>query len=159
MSRNKRSQKCSIRTKKVSLKCCAQICLHPCQWAFLLCQDNPSTWQVWYIKWLIKQHDHYTCAPCAGENKRPLKCAVLSHNKMPQMSQVLRERAIGVLTAGMSTRAVAREFKAQFSTISHLQCRFIEFGSTSNQTHKRKTTNDFHWRKERRTKVQHGTYP
>ena len=38
-----------------------------------------------------------------------LKCAVLSHNTMPQMSQVLRERAIGMLTAGMSTRAVARE--------------------------------------------------
>ncbi len=28
---------------------------------------------------------------------------------MPQMSQVLRERAIGILTARMSTRAVARE--------------------------------------------------
>ncbi len=28
---------------------------------------------------------------------------------MPQMLQVLRERAIGMLTAGMSTRAVARE--------------------------------------------------
>ncbi len=29
---------------------------------------------------------------------------------MPQMLQVLRERAIGMLTAGMSTRAVAQEF-------------------------------------------------
>ncbi len=52
---------------------------------------------------------------------------------MPQMSQVLRERAIGMLTAGMSTRAVARELNVHFSTISHLQMRFREFGSTSNR--------------------------
>ncbi len=25
--------------------------------AFLLCQDNPSTWQVWHIRMLIKQYD------------------------------------------------------------------------------------------------------
>ncbi|XP_071200971.1 CTD small phosphatase-like protein 2-A isoform X3 [Salvelinus alpinus] len=49
--------------------------------------DNPSTGQVWHIKKLIKQHDHYTGAPCAGDNNRP------------QMSQVLKERAIGMLTA------------------------------------------------------------
>ena len=47
-----------------------------------------------------------------------LKCAVLSHNTMPQMSQVLREDAIVTLTAGMSTRAVARELYVNFSTIS-----------------------------------------
>ena len=57
---------------------------------------------------------------------------------MPQMSQVLRERAIGMLTAGMSTRAVARELNVQFSTISRLQRRFREFGSTSNQPHNRR---------------------
>jgi hypothetical protein len=49
-----------------------------------------------------------------------LKCAVLSHNTMPQISQVLRERVIGMLTAGMSTRTVAREFNVNFSTINHL---------------------------------------
>ncbi len=54
---------------------------------------------------------------------------------MPQMSQVLREHAIGILTAGMSTRAVARELNVNFSTISHLQRRFREFGSTSNRPH------------------------
>ncbi len=37
-----------------------------------------------------------------------------SHITMPQMSQVLRERAIGMLTAGMSTRAVARELNVNF---------------------------------------------
>ncbi len=57
---------------------------------------------------------------------------------MPQISQVLRERAIGMLTAGMSTRAVARELNVHFSTISHLQRCFREFGSTSNQPHNRR---------------------
>ncbi len=57
---------------------------------------------------------------------------------MPQMSQVLRERAIGMLTAGMSTRAVARELNVNFSTISHLQRRFREFGSTFNRPHNRR---------------------
>ncbi len=54
---------------------------------------------------------------------------------MPQMSQVLRERAIGMLTAGMSTRAVAHELNIHFSTISRLQRCFREFGSTSNRPH------------------------
>ncbi len=68
---------------------------------------------------------------------------------MPQMSQVLRERAIGMLTAGMSTRAVAREFNNNFSTISRLQRRFREFGSTSNRPHIRRSrvttpTQDLH---------------
>ncbi len=51
------------------------------------------------------------------------------------MSQVLMERAIGMLTAGMSARAVARELNVHFATISHLQRRFREFGSTSNRAH------------------------
>ncbi len=57
---------------------------------------------------------------------------------MPKMSQVLRERAIGMLTAGMSTRAVAHELNVNFSTISHLQRSFREFGSTSNRPHNRR---------------------
>ncbi len=57
---------------------------------------------------------------------------------MPQMSQVLRERAIGMLTAGMPTRAVAREFNVHLSTISRLQRRFREFGSTSTRPHNRR---------------------
>ncbi len=55
---------------------------------------------------------------------------------MPQMSQVSRERAIGMLTAGMSTRAVACGFNVNFS--SCLQRRFREFGSTSNRPHNRR---------------------
>ncbi len=52
-------------------------------------------------------------------------------------TEVLREYAIGMLTAGMSTRATACEF-VHFTTISHLQCCFREFGSTSNQPHHRR---------------------
>jgi hypothetical protein len=54
------------------------------------------------------------------------------------MCQVLRERAIGTLTAGMSTRAVARELNVNFSTISHLQCHIREFGSMSNRPDNRR---------------------
>ena len=53
---------------------------------------------------------------------------------MPRMLQVLRERTIGMLTTGMSKRAVARELNVHFSTISRLQRRFQEFGSTSNRS-------------------------
>ncbi len=57
---------------------------------------------------------------------------------MPQMSQVSRKHAIGMLTVGMSTRAVAHELKVHFSTISHLQRCFREFGSTYNRPHNRR---------------------
>ena len=58
--------------------------------------------------------------------KSTLKCAVLSHNTHPQMCQVLRAHAIGMLTAGMSTRAVARELNVIFSTLSNLQHCFVD---------------------------------
>ena len=51
---------------------------------------------------------------------------------------VLRERAVGMLTAGMSTGAVAREFYVNFSTVTCLQRRFKEFGSTSNRPYNRR---------------------
>jgi transposase len=57
---------------------------------------------------------------------------------MSKMSQVLRECEIGMLTAGMSNRAVARELNVNFSTINRLQCPFIEFGSTSNRPQNRR---------------------
>ncbi len=70
--------------------------------------------------------------------KATLKCTVLSLSTMPQMLQVLRECAIGMLTAGMSTRAVARELNVHFFTISRLQKRFREFGCTANRPHSRR---------------------
>ncbi len=53
------------------------------------------------------------------------------------MSQVLRERAISMLTAGMSTRAVECELNVHFS-VSRLQSRFREFGNASNRPHNRR---------------------
>jgi hypothetical protein len=38
---------------------------------------------------------------------------------MTQMSQVFRERAIGMRTAGMPNRAVATDFNVNFSTTSN----------------------------------------
>ena len=136
-----------IQKKLISPKWCAEICLPGCWQAFLLCQDSPSTWQVWNIK-KIKQHDHYTSTPCAGDNKRPLFAVFLSHKTMLYMFQVLRKRAIDLLTTWMSTRAVGREFNVNFSTISSLQRHLREFGIApkfgiapriwSNQPHNRR---------------------
>ena len=47
-------------------------------------------------------------------------CSLVNQHHAPD---VLRERAIGMLTAGMSTRAVARELNVHFATISRLQHR------------------------------------
>ncbi len=57
------------------------------------------------------------------------------HTAQSHRCRKLREGAIGMLTAGMSTRAVARMLNVNFSTISHLQRHFREFGSTSNWYH------------------------
>ena len=65
-----------------------------------------------------------------------VKCAVLSQHNATDLK--LRERVIGMLTAGMSTRAICREFNINFSTISSLQRRFRQYGSTSNRPHNRR---------------------
>lgn len=57
---------------------------------------------------------------------------------MPQMSQVMRERAIGMLDAGMSTRAVAAQLNVHYRTIGRLRIRFRQTGSTANQPHPRR---------------------
>ncbi len=61
----------------------------------------------------IRKHDY-----CTGVQSK--MCSFITQH-MPQMSQVLMERAIGILTAGMSTRAVARELNVYFSTIRRLK--------------------------------------
>jgi hypothetical protein len=43
-----------------------------------------------------------------------------------------------MLTAGMSSRAVAREFNVNFSTINRPQRHCREYGSTSNRSHNRR---------------------
>jgi hypothetical protein len=94
----------------------------------ILSQDNPSTWQMWHIKKLITQHDHYTGAHCAGDNKRPLKCADLSQHNVTDISSF--EGA-----CNWHIRAVARDFNVR--TISCLR-HFWKFGRTSNRLHNRR---------------------
>ena len=62
-----------------------------------------------------KWHDHYIGESCAGDNKMTLTCAVLSHNTMPQC-------AVGMLTAGMSTRAVTISFNV---VLDHLAVQWL----------------------------------
>ena len=57
---------------------------------------------------------------------------------MPQMSQVMREHAIGMLHAGMSCRAVSVQMNVHHSTISRLRQRFGELGTTANRAHARR---------------------
>ncbi|MEQ2241669.1 hypothetical protein ILYODFUR_027699 [Ilyodon furcidens] len=57
---------------------------------------------------------------------------------MPQMSQVMWERAIGMLDAGMSTRAVAARLNVHYRTIGRLRVRFQQTGTTANQPHPRR---------------------
>jgi hypothetical protein len=80
-----------------------------------------------------------------GKIESTLKCAVLSHNTMPQMCQVLSESAISMLTAGMSTSVVpfmliSQHFQVFLSTLSLLQWFFREFGQYVQQASQPQTT-------------------
>ena len=66
--------------------------------------------------------------------KWPEKYAVLNTTQCHRCLK-LREHAIGMLNAGMSTRAVSREFNVNCSTISCLQHHFREFGNMTNRLH------------------------
>lgn len=57
---------------------------------------------------------------------------------MPQMSQQMRERAIGMLNAGMSVTDVSVRLNVHHSTITRLRRRFRETGSTRNRPHARR---------------------
>ena len=74
----------------------------------------------WLNSWIIIQVHRVLRAK--GNSK------MCNSDRKHNASDVLRECAIDMLTAGMSTRAVNRELKVNFSTI----CHFREFGSTSN---------------------------
>ena len=49
---------------------------------------------------------------------------------MPRLSENERNRAVGLLHAGISIRAVARQFNCHHSTITRLNARFRQTGST-----------------------------
>ena len=63
--------------------------------------------------------------------------------RRPGMTFEQRERAIGMLTAGMSERVVARHFQLHESTISQLLNRFQQTGNVADRSRSgrpRKTT-------------------
>ena len=57
---------------------------------------------------------------------------------MPQMPQNMRERAIGMLNAGMSITTVAARLNVHHSTVSRLRTRFRDTGTTVNRPHARR---------------------
>ncbi len=63
---------------------------------------------------------------------------IKSHSKMCSFITQHNATDVAMLTAGMSTRAVARELNVNFSTISHLQRSFREFGRPSKQPQNRR---------------------
>ncbi len=75
---------------------------------------------------LIKYYEYCSGPPVAGHNRATLKCSMLSHNSNPQILQVFKVCANGILTAGVSTRAVVHKLNNHFFGISHLQCHFPE---------------------------------
>jgi hypothetical protein len=78
-----------------------------------------------------------TVAPCAGYNKRPLLNVQFCHTTQCHRCLHFEGAHNWHSDSGMSTRAVARALKVNFSTIS-LQCRFREFGFLSNRPHNRR---------------------
>ena len=72
------------------------------------------------------------------QQKATLISAKLSRITMPQMPQILKERAVGMHNAGMSIRAVGRQLNIHFSTISRLRHRFRQTGNTCNRPHNRR---------------------
>ncbi|ROL47080.1 ADP-ribosylation factor-like protein 13B [Anabarilius grahami] len=75
-----------------------------------------------------------------NKSKEERLATIKGHSKMCSFitQHNATDVAIGMLTAGMSTRAVTRELNVHFSTISRLQRRFREFGSTSSWPHNRR---------------------
>ncbi|XDV39207.1 hypothetical protein PO909_008477 [Leuciscus waleckii] len=64
-------------------------------------------------------------------------CSFITQHNATNVAS-FEERSIGMLTAGMSTRAVGRELNVHFSTHKSLQRRFREFGSISHWPHNRR---------------------
>ncbi len=60
-------------------------------------------------------------------------CSFITQHNATDVASFVTQLTIGMLTAGMSTRDVACESNVNFSTISRLQRRFREFGSTINR--------------------------
>ena len=120
MSWNKRSQKCSICTQSLFLSNVVQ------KFVYIPASKNFSFAKIIHppdrcgisrscLNSMIITQGHLVLGTIKGHSKI---CSFVTQHEMPQMSQVLRDCAIGVPTTGMSTRAFARELNVNFSTKS-----------------------------------------
>ena len=90
----------------------SQICLQP-KWTVVKIihpPDRCGIWRSWLNSAIITRMD-LVLGTIKGHSKM---CSFITQRH--RYLQVLREGAIGMQTAGISTRAVAREFHVNFST-------------------------------------------
>ena len=80
---------------------------------------------------MIITHVHLVLGTTKGHYKM---CSCITQHNATDVSS-WGERAIGMLTAWMFTRAVARELNVHVSSISCNWCHFWEFGNTFNRSH------------------------
>ena len=73
---------------------------------------------------------HFRNLQTKRETSQIEKNSLRRHWAMPRLSEVQRERAIGMLEAGQTRQAVARHFDCHISTIYRLQERVQDTGST-----------------------------
>ena len=67
------------------------------------------------------------------DQKNHISVLVHRENKMPRLNENLRNRAIGMLVAGMAERLIARRLNCHASTVSRLQIRFQQTGAVADQ--------------------------
>ena len=137
MSWNKISQKCSISTKSLFLSHFVHKCIYiPVSEHFSFAKiihppDRCDISKSWLNSMIITQV--HLVLRTKGHSKI-CSCHTTQCNRCFK----LRERAIGMLPAEITARASVRKCHVHFSTISCLQCRFRDFGSTSNRPHNRR---------------------
>ena len=110
--------------KLISLKCCAQICIHPLSEHFSFAKiihplDRCGISIIWLNSMIITQVHLVLCWTIKDHCKM-----CICHTTQCHRCLKLREHAIVMLTCRMSTRAVAKEFNVYFSNIN-LQHLFV----------------------------------
>ncbi len=123
-------------TSDSEMTVCLYLFYHALVQCFQIAHDKPSPWNYnvvynWSIKLCTFWDFLFTLTKIINATLLFLPPFFMSWT---QRSKTFSMYTKG-LTAGMSTRAVARELNVHFYTISHLQSRFREFGSTSNRPH------------------------
>ncbi len=117
-----------VHKRPISLKCCSQICLNCVSEHFSFSEiihppHRCGISRCWLDGMIIAQ----VCLRLATIKGHSKMCSFITQHNPTDVAN-LREREINMLTAGMSKRCC--NLNVNFSTISRLQRRFREFGST-----------------------------